>query len=140
MYFEQKVSFIASVFRKLLTPRNMVTWMPWSSRFRTPVENQRLHGWQTMLKSARQHFHLNFPLSQDNLSKKTSLLVRCEILGHFGNMLTAAHMSACHNSEKFQRHVQTPLSQTPERFSDIFIPVLQSISKFSAFWKNRSAS
>ena len=88
-----------------------------------------------MLKSARQHFHLNFPLSQDNLSKKTSLLVRCEILGHFGNMLTAAHMSACHNSEKFQRHVQTPLSQTPERFSDIFIPVLQSISNLVHFEK-----
>ena len=31
----------------------------------------------------------------------------------FGNTLTAAYMSACHNSEKFQQHVQTVLSQKP---------------------------
>ena len=87
--------------------------MPKSSRFRTTLESQRVHGFQSLLKSARQHFHLNFPLSQGQLSKKTSLLVRCEILGLFANTLTAAHMSSRHNSHKFSRHFQTPLSQKP---------------------------
>ena len=57
------------------------------------------------------NFYLIFPLSQDKLSQKTSLLVRCEILGLFGNTLTVAHMYCRHNSEKFQRYVKTPLSQ-----------------------------
>ena len=85
--------------------------MPESSHSRTPLESQRVHGLQSLLKSARQHVHLNFPLSQEQLSYKTSLLVRCEILGLSGNTLTAAHMYSRHNSEKFTRHVQMPLSQ-----------------------------
>ena len=89
----------------------MVTWMLERSRFRTPVESQRVHGWQTLLKWARKDIHLNFPLTQEKLSYKTSLSVRWEILVLFGNMVTAAYMSACHNSEKFQQHVQTPLSE-----------------------------
>ena len=108
---KERMSFIPQIFRKLLTSRNIVTWMPESSGFRTPVESQRGHGWQTLLKSACQHFHLNFPLTQDELSSKTFLLVRCEILALFGNTLTAADMDSCHNSEKFQRHAQTGLSQ-----------------------------
>ena len=90
-------------------------------------QSQRIHGWQTLLKSAWQHFHLNFALTQNELSSKTFLLVRCEILALFGNTLTAAHMDSRHNSEKFQRHSQTGLSQKPPTFSDIFIAFLQSI-------------
>ena len=60
------------------------------------------------------------------MSYKKSLLVKWEILVLFRNMVTAAYMSACHNSEKFQQHVQTPLSQKSERFSSIFIAFFQS--------------
>ena len=91
----------------------MVTSMPESTRFRTPLESQRVHGLQSLLKSTRQHSHPNFALNQNKLSLETSLLVRCEILGLFGNTLSAAHMHSRHNSEKFSRHVQRPLSQKP---------------------------
>ena len=91
----------------------MVTQMPESSHFRTPFESQRVHGLESPLKSAQQHFHPNFTLNQDKLRRKRSLLVRCEILRLFLNMFTAAHMYFCHNSEKFSRHVKTPLSQKP---------------------------
>ena len=56
-------------------------------------------------------------------------------MGHFGNTLTAAHMSACHNSEKFQQHVQTPLSQKPETLSNIFIAFSQSPENLAHFEK-----
>ena len=46
------------------------------SRFRTPLENQRVCGPQTLLKAAREHFHRIFTLGQDKLSEKRSLLVR----------------------------------------------------------------
>ena len=62
-------------------------------------------------------------------------LVRCENLEHFGNTLTTAHISACHTSEKFQQHVQTPLSQKPETLSDIFIAFLQSPENLAHFEK-----
>ena len=79
--------------------------MPESSRFQTPLDSQRVDRSQSLLKSARQHFDPNFPSNQDILSYKTSLLVRCEIFGLFGNTLTAANMYSRHNSEKFQRHI-----------------------------------
>ena len=85
--------------------------MPESSRYRTPLEGQRVHGLQSLLKSARQHFHPTFPLSRDKLNYETSPLVRCEILGLFRNILTAARKYCRDNSEKFLRHVQTTLSQ-----------------------------
>ena len=106
-----------------------------SSRFRTPVESQRVHGCQTLLKWARQDIHLNFPLTQEKLSYKTSLLVRWEILALFGNLVTPAYMSACHNSENFQQHVQTPLSQKSETFSSIFIAFFQFTSNLIHFKK-----
>ena len=87
--------------------------MPESSRFRTPLESQRGHGIESLLKSARHDFHPNFPLSQEQLSWERSHLVICEILGLFGNTLTTAHIYSRHNSEKFQRHVETPFSQKP---------------------------
>ena len=39
---------------------------------------------------------IEFPLIQDTLSWKTSLLVRSEILGLFGNTFTADHMYSRH--------------------------------------------
>ena len=42
---KKNISFITQIFRRLLTPRNMVTWMPESSSFRTPYESQRVHGY-----------------------------------------------------------------------------------------------
>ena len=71
--------------------------MPESSSFRTLFESERVHGCQTLLKPTRQLFSANFPLIQDKLSYKTSLLVRSEILGLFGNALTRDHMYCSHN-------------------------------------------
>ena len=102
----KKMSFILSIFQKIVTPRNMVTWMPASSSLRTPFVSQHVLGWQTLLISARHNFHSNFPLSQDKLNHKTSLSLRCEILALFGNT-----MCSCHYWEKLLQHVPTPLSQ-----------------------------
>ena len=62
--------------------------MPERSCFRTPFQSQGVHRSQTLLKPSLQQFYSNFPLIQDKLSWKTSLLVRSEILGLFGNTLT----------------------------------------------------
>ena len=92
--------------------------MPESSCFRTPFESQRVHLSQRLLKSTPQHLYPKFPLIQVELSQKTSLFVRTEILGLLGNRLTLDHMYSCHNWKKFMQHVQTPLCQKLQIFSE----------------------
>ena len=110
--------------------------MPVSSCFRTPFASKRVHGSQTLLESALQHFHPNFSLIKDNLSWKTSLLARSEILGLFGNTLTTDHMSSRHRWDKLMQQVQMLLSQKQKIFSGIFIEFLESTQNFAHFQRN----
>ena len=114
---------------------NVKTRISESSCFRTPFEIQRVHGSQTLLKYAQQHFYPNFPLIQDNVSHKTSLLVTSGILGVFGNTLTANRMYSRHNWEKFPQHVQTPLPPKRKNFPEVFIAFSQSTKNFAHFEK-----
>ena len=66
---------------------------------------------------------------------KTSLLVRSEILGLFGNTLTADHMYSGNYWEKVPQQVQTLLSQQPKKFSRIFIGILDSRQNLEHFEK-----
>ena len=85
-HFEKNISFIAKIFRKLLTQGIVGTWMPESSW------RQRVDRYYTLLKSPWQRFNYKFSLILDTLTWETSLLVRSEILGLFGNKLTSDHM------------------------------------------------
>ena len=105
-----------------------------SSCFETPLVSQCVHGRQTLLKLARQHFHPNFPLIKEKMSSKTSLPLWCEILGLFGKTLTADHMYSRHDWETFQQHVQTPLCQKHWTFSGIFYWIFARYIKFSLFF------
>ena len=107
--------------------------MPVSSCFRTPFTSKRIHGSQTLLEPALQHFHPNSTLIQDELSLKTYLLVRYEIFGLFGNTLTADHMYSLHRWENLPQHVLTLLSQNRITFSQIFIMFSESTQKFACF-------
>ena len=107
--------------------------MPESFCFRTPFESQSVHGSQTQLKSARQHFYPNFLLIQSKLSYKTSLLVRSEKLGLFGNTLAANHMYSRHNWGKFLQKFKTPLFEKLKTLSVICIAFLQSKQNFAHF-------
>ena len=129
----KKISFIASTLARLLSLTNVVTSMPETSCFRTPFESKRVHVSQTLQKSARQHFYLNFELTTDKLSWKTSLSVRSEISGLLGNTFSADYMYCRHNWENFPQHVQTPLYQKPQPFSEIFFAFLQSTQNFVYF-------
>ena len=64
---KKKTSVIAQIFGKLLTLENVVTWMPESSRCRTPFVNHRVHGCQTLKNSAWLQFCRNFTLIQKKI-------------------------------------------------------------------------
>ena len=113
--FKKKISCIASIFRRLLGPVNVVTWMCKSSWFGTPFLSQRVHGCQTLLKSIPQHFYLTFPLIVD-------------------------HMYSGDIWDKFSQHVQTALSSKTENIFWRFYCVLGIYMKFCGSWKKTSAS
>ena len=107
--------------------------MPKSSFFRRNFRNQRVHGSQTLTKSARQHFYPKFLLIQDKLSDETSLLVRSEILRLFGKTVTDDHMYYRHNWHQFRQQIQTPLSPKVKIVSQIFFAFLKSTENFAYF-------
>ena len=59
------------------------------SCFRTPFANERVNGFQTLLKSARNHYYSLFSSIRGKLSWQKSPSVEYEILRLFVNALTA---------------------------------------------------
>ena len=118
-----------------MTLTKVVTSMPGSSCFRKPFDSKRVHSYQTLLKLALQHFCPNFPLIQDKLIWKTSLLVRSKILGLSDNTLTANHMYSRNRWEKFPQQVLMILSQKRRIFPNTFVTFLQSTQNFLHFDK-----
>ena len=72
----EKTSFIAQIFWKLLTLKNVVTWMPESSRFRRTFVNQRVQGSETLTNFSWRDF--------------------CPNLTLFGNKIQLENICPCH--------------------------------------------
>ena len=87
--FEKKISIIALLFQKWWSAKEVITQTSKRSYFRRPWGNQRVNGFQTLLKSTRHHYYPIFPCICDILSWKKSPLVWSEILRLFLNTLTA---------------------------------------------------
>ena len=66
----------------------MFTWASKRSCFSTPVGNQRVNGFETLLKLHRHHYFPIFLRIRDKLSWKMSALVTSEIFRLFVNTLT----------------------------------------------------
>ena len=109
--------------------------MPLTCCFRAPSHSKRVHGSQTLLELALQHFLLNFSFIQYKSRQKTSSLVRSEVLGLFGNTLTADHMYSSHRWGKLLQQLQTLLSQKRRQFPGIFMTFAGSTENFAHFEK-----
>ena len=135
-YFDQKnVSLIVSVFPKLLTPTEVVTWTSKTPCFRTPFGNQRVHEFQTLSKSARHHYYLIVPWIWDKLSWKKCRLVRFEILELFVNTLTTDDKYSSRNIQNLTQQLQTTMSQKQKTFYRIFITYVKSRTSSDDFVK-----
>ena len=103
--------------------------------FRTPFANERVNGFQTLLKSARHHYYRLFSSIRGKLSCKKSPSVWYEILRLFFNALTADDKSSGSNMQNFPQQVQTPLSRKQNTFSWFFIAFLKSAWNLEHFQK-----
>ena len=70
--------------------------------------------WQTLHSGA---FILDLHKSKAKSSLKTSVPVRLEILGLFGNTLTGDHMNSPYHTDKLRQVIQRQLFQKRKRLS-----------------------
>ena len=95
------------------------------SCFKTRFGNQRVNGFETPLKVARQNYYPFFRWISNKLSWKKTALLWSKILRLFGNTLTADDKNPCRNMRKFLQQLQTLLSQKRKTFSAYFFVFLK---------------
>ena len=103
----------------------MFTWASKRSRFRTPFGNQRVNGFETLLKSARHHYFPLFPQVPDKLNWKKSALVTSEIFRLFVNTLTPDDKYSRRNMQILWQQLETPLSQKGKTFWTLLFAFLK---------------
>ena len=129
--WKKKISFIALLFWKLLSPKNVVIWMPERCCFRTLIGSQRVKWPETLLKSARQPFYNNFPLISEKLSCVSCTLVGSEIFGQFSNILPADQKYSCYN----RKNSSSKFNQKYLRKQKDFWEVLLHFWNWHKFWE-----
>ena len=95
------------------------------SCLRTPFANERVNGFQTLLKSARHQYYSLFSSIRGKLSWKMSPSVWHEILRLLVNALTVDYKYSGSNMQNLPQQFQTPLSQKQKTFSWFFIAFLK---------------
>ena len=133
--FKKRMSVHASLFPKLLFPKEGATEMSRRSRFKTPFGNQRVNGFQTPLKVARHHYYPFFPWIPGKLSWKKTALLWSKILRLFAKTLTADDKNPCRNMQNFRQQLQTLLSEKRKSFSGFFIAFLKYTWNLQHLWK-----
>ena len=91
----------------------------------TPIGNQRVNGFETLLKSARHGYFPIFLRIRDKLSLKKPALVTSEIFRLFFNTLSPDDKYSRRYMQTFWQQVQTLLSQKRESFCEFFIAYLK---------------
>ena len=129
------MTFIADVFPKLRTQKNLIRSMPKKSRFKRSFENQHGKWSQTLLKCQGQLlYHIYWSLLRQ-LSYKKSLLVICKISRLFPNTLSADGKYSVLNRDNLTQPIQMQLSQKQKDFSNFFSLFLKSSLNFEYFLK-----
>ena len=132
-HFEKKMSLLAEVFPKILAPKEVDTQMSKRPYIRTRFGEQRVSGYEILLKSAQHNYYRIFRWIWVKLSCKKTVLVRSEILGHFVNTFTGEYMYSRRKMENFPHQLQAQLSQKWKAFSRFFIAFLKCTSTVENF-------
>ena len=134
------MSLLVSVFPKVLTPKEVVTWTSKAPCFRTPFGNQRVQEFQTLSKKHYITIILSVPWIWEKLSWKKCRLVRFEILELFVNTLTTDDKYSSRNIQNLTQQLQTTMSQKQKTFYRIFITYVKSRRSSDDFVKKDESS
>ena len=132
---KKNMLFIATLFRKLLTVRDLVTTLTKKHRSRTPFDSQHIKGSKGRVKSAWKNFYHIFSSLCEKLIWKICPLVISEFLGVCGETLTAKQKYPVWDFENLTSPIQMELSKKRNIFGPFFIQFLESTSNFKHFGK-----
>ena len=129
------MSFIAQVFLKLLTPRDVLVKMHNRACFWKAYCSERVNESQKLLQYAEKNFYPTFSSFWAKLSYKRLFLIRSEILGLFDNTLTANYEYSRIKRENLPLPNYTKLSKKPSIFLRHCFCIFRIRIKFPMFWK-----
>ena len=133
--FKKKMTLMADVFPRLVTPKNMVRSMSKKSPFKGSLGKQHGNRAQTLWKFAWQHlYHIYWSLWRQ-LTCKKSLLVIWKIWRLFPNTLTCVGKYTLFNRENLTQPIQMQLSRKEKTFSHFFEAFFKSSLIFEHFLK-----
>ena len=115
--------------------KEVSTYTSKSFCFRTPFPNERVNGFQTLLKSARHHYYPLFSSIRGKLIWKKSPSVWYKILRLFVHALTADDKHFGSNMQNLPQQFQTPLSQKQKICSWFLIAFLKCAWNLEHFQK-----
>ena len=132
-FWKNRMTLIAEVFPKLLTPKNMVTSMSKKSRFKISFAKQHGKRAKTLLKFAWQYLYDIYCSLWRQLSYRKSLLLICKISRLFPNTLSADGKYSLLNRENLTKAIQMQLSRKEKTFFDFFSAFLKASLNFEHF-------
>ena len=131
-HFETKMIFIANVFPKLETVKDMVRLKLGQPCFREPFDREHVKGSETLMKSAWPHFYHTFCSLLARYTGENFLLGIFSPIGLFVK-ISSDHKYSLRNSENLPETIQMQLSNILKTFSQHFVQLVQSTSKFKHF-------
>ena len=87
-YFEKKEQSHSVSITEIIDCETVATEMSKRPSFMQRFGSQHGNGYQTVLRSARNHFYTTIPLVCGRTSRERLVLVRSEVLGQFANTST----------------------------------------------------
>ena len=115
--------------------KDLATYTSKRSCLRTPFTNERVNGFQTLLKSERHHYYPLFSSIPGKLSCKKSALVWCEILRLLVKTLTADDKYSGRNMQSLPQTFQTSLYKKKKNFFWFFSAFLKCAQNLEHFQK-----
>ena len=94
---------------------------------------KHVNGSQTLLRSARNQFHITLSMILDRGSKKRLVLVRSYVLGQFVNTLTPDYKYSRYNLDNLWQQVPRQISRKVNGFSRFFIAFVKSTLNLEYF-------
>ena len=112
---KKKLIVIATLFRKLKNVKNLVRPVSEKHRFKAPFDSQHVKGWQTLVKSAWEHFHHIFSSLWEKPIWKLRLVI-CYLLEVFHKSLTANEKYPARDCKNLSSPTQMQLPLKPKTF------------------------
>ena len=128
--FKKKKIFIATVFPKLQTVKDLVRPLSEKCSFKNFSGSEHVKGPQTFVELEWEHFYDIFSSLWEEMIWKIDSLLKFDILGLFVNTLAANYKYSVQDCENSSFSIQTQLSWKRTIFSQFYVPFLESSSNF----------